>query len=416
LGPRVWGALKGMARPRLRAWGPWWVPLWERTLRPGKSPAAPCRLKAPAPSDSLHWLTLEAGGKILCGVQVLGGEGSFPIRVEVREVRVPYESVALAGRGERPSLEPLSRPRAGRTPLGFPGGGLGMDLSAHTAFWVFFSPDLDLRSFWLVPRLGPGGKYAFLQVECRTDPSDWGRPGQEWGLDGEKVRRIRGPFPPGIRIFSAGFRFLPWKGPFRVPTVLEREAYAGGLSFWSPGWDSRPGRKDVLLVGHSDWRRFLLLLPRREGWGLLPLWPAEPYKGVSEDRPEAIWRISWERKGARRASFRALGIPPGEPFAGGGKGWNWAVLVIHEEGGIGRGFTSGGIPLRAGGGKGPSRPFVLLETPMFSGGKSKGLIFWDPAVECRLEWGKGLFKTLHHRATLEIRPGPTGLTVEETLK
>ncbi len=412
LGPRVWAALEGAGRPVLRAWGPWWVPLWERAISPGKAPDQPFRIKAPVPSDRLNWLTLEAGGKVLCGAMVRGGAGGYPDRIEIREVRVSLRAAA----GNPMPLKPLLFPRAGRRPLGFPAGGLGMDLSAETALWVFSSPDLDLRSWWLVPRTGPKGNYCFLQSDCRSDPTEWGRPDQEWGLDGRKVWRIPGPFPPGVRIFSAGFRFEPWKGPGEVPGGFRERAYAKGLSFWSPGWDCRPARKDVLLVGHSDWRRLMLLLPAGTGWGLFPLWPAAPYRGVQEDRPEAVWRLSWRNRGKRRASFQALGIPPGLPFQGRGKDWNWAVLVIHETGGIGKGFTCGGISLRARAGGQAPRPFVLLETPMFRGAKAKGLLFWDPAAPCRLEWGKGLSKILHHKATLEVRPGPAGLLVEETLR
>ncbi len=413
LGPRVWSALEGSGRPVLRAWGPWWVPLWERTIVPGKAPDRPCRIRAPKPSNSLNWLTLETGGRILCGALVRGGVEDFPYRIDIREVRVPLKGAA----GNGMDLRPLLRPRAGRAPLGFLEGGLGMDLSSETALWVFVSPDLDLRSFWLVPRIAPPGTYCFLQADCRSDPSEWGRPDQEWGLDGEKVWRVRGDFPPGVRIFSAGFRFEPWKGPAEFPARFSKPPFSRGLSCWSPGWDCDPGRKDVLLVGHSDWQRLFLLLPDKGGWGLFPLWPAAPYRGVKEDPPQAIWRLAWRRRGRRRASFQALGIPPGVPFAGEGRGWNWAVLVIHETGGIGKGFSSGGIDLKARAVKeGAPRPFVLLQTPMFKGSKARGLLFWAPSTECRVEWGKGLFTLLHHRSTLDIRPGPAGLVVEESLR
>ncbi len=413
LGPRVWSALEGSGRPVLRAWGPWWVPLWERTIEPGKRPDQPFRIRAPKPSNSLNWLTLEAGGKILCGALVRGGVEDFPYRIDIREVRVSLEEAA----GNRMELRPLLRPRAGRTPLGFPEGGLGIDLSSRTALWVFVSPDLDLRSIWLVPRTSPSGAYCFLQADCRCDPSEWGTPAQEWGLDGDKVWRVRGNFPPGLRIFSAGFRFDPWKGPGKIPRRFEKNLFRRGLSYWSPGWDCDPARKDALLVGHSDWRRMFLLLPDRGEWGLFPLWPAAPYRGVKEDPPQAVWRLAWRNKGKRRASFQAMGIPPGKPFAGEGAGWNWAVLVIHDTGGIGKGFTSGGIALKARAvKKGAPRPFVLLETPMFTGSKARGLLFWDPASECRLEWGKGLSTLLHHRSTLDIRPGPAGLAVTETMR
>ena len=413
LGPRVRGALEGLGRPKLKAWGPWWVPLWERTIGGGKTPDRAFRFQAPAPSDSLAWITLEAGGKILCGALVRGGVENFPYRIEIREVRVRLEEAGLPPG----KLRPLEDPRAGRVPLGFPAGGLGRDLSAETALWAFTSPDLDLRSWWLVPRVGPGGTYCFLQADCRSDPGDWGGPSQEWGLDGEKARRLRGRFPPGLRIFSAGFRFKPWRGPEGVPGNPLKASFREGLSFWSPGWDCRPGRKDALLVGHSDWRRLFLLLPQDKGWGLFPLWPAEPYRGLKEDPPEAVWRLSWKRKGKRFVSFQAYGIPPGLPFAAEGKSWNWAVLVIHESGGMGKGFSCGGTELRVRLSKeGGPRPFVLLETPMFKGSKAKGLVFWDPRFKARLAWGKERDALLSHKATLVFRPGPEGPQVEARLR
>lgn len=388
------GAGRGGGELRLRAWGPWWAPLWSRIL----PQAGEANLPLEGPLEGLHWFTLESGGKPAAGVRVVGGQEEQVYHLVIGELEISRSEL-----GQSP-LEPLTGLDPSG-PWGFPGGGIGLDRGGRSALWTFSSPELHLRALWLLPWREGAGRYAVVQVEDPVDGEEWGTPQQEWVLEGP-ARQLLAPCA-WQRLFTAGTRLEPWPAGGDLPPSSSSRP-----SWWAPAWEAESRPDGLLFLGHADWRRFFLTVPRAGSVDLLPLWHSPAIGGEGEDPPRALWRLAWSEAGRRLAGLQLAPRFPGLIPALALENREWALLLLEDSGGLGAGLQVGGAPL-AFGLAGPGPPVLLLETLLTAGATANGLLFWPQGSKPRLELAPGRTHAVVHRDTLLVTPsfdGPRAAT------
>jgi len=393
LGPRV-RAMFGSGDYTLRGWGPWMAPVGRSRgfrLPPGESEV---RLPFRELDRNLRWLSLEREGRVIACAEVEGVMTTGPTLLVVQEIEIDAAQVDPAKGGRR--LLPRLSGKGAASPFGC---GLAMARGDKAAIRPLLSPQMNLRSRWILPWRQEEDRYALVVADSTTGPGVWEGAQAEWDLDGDAPRQLAAPLEY-CRLSTAGFIHRP------LPRPATGWGPAGltGFRAFAPGWETESRQGGALLIGHADWGRFAALVPAAGGaYQALPLWPTAALEVLGKEKdPDLLWAISWE--GRRRARVEVLPLGRAAIASVRYEGYHWSFLTVSDSGGLEGGFICGSVPLRVRCAQG-GRPLVILETPMLEGARSGGLVFWPGQDRAELRWGGKGRADFTHRGRMKVAPG-----------